>query len=358
MISEYNSTFLLSLSLIFLLIAIFTTMVKNESFSNFIALFLIILYVTLFGLRDYSIGSDTKAYVENFLYNNWDFEPLFTVITYLVKTFTSDPTKYLLILSLIYGINIFSAYSIFGRSIKTHTILFIWAVLFSQGMLTGTINLFRQALGFSFFLLGLGIYLKKEKVNFLSCFLFISSILVHSSNAIFLLLLFFSRFINIKLIFFIFIISLLLFFSGFGQFIVDKFGDYYIIQRTLARHIYFNERRSTSTIYMYIFLYSSHLLIFLYFYKNKVKNKVYIDLLKLYGLILSLSIFLSFNREIAIRNYIMLQYIIPIIYIYISSYIKQKLIFSMLFASYTLLYFYYLLDRPWFTDQFLGNITS
>ncbi|WP_430199020.1 EpsG family protein [Photorhabdus luminescens] len=358
MISEYSSTLLLSLSLIFLLIAIFTTIIKNELFSNFIALFLTIIYVTLFGLRDYSIGSDTQAYVENFLYNNWNFEPLFTVITYSVKIFTSDPTKYLLILSLIYGVNIFTAYSIFGKNIKTHTIVFIWAVLFSQGMLTGTINLFRQAFGFSFFLLSLSIYLKKEKVNFLSCLLFISSILIHSSNAIFLLLLFFSRFINIKLIFFIFIISLLLFFSGFGQFIVDKFGDYYIIQKTLARHIYFNERRSTSTIYMYIFLYSSHLLIFLCFYKNKVKNKVYIDLLKLYGLILSLSICLSFNREIAIRNYIMLQYIIPIIYIYISSYIKQKLIFSMLFASYTLLYFYYLLNRPWFTDQFLGNITS
>ncbi len=331
---------------------------KNEFFSNFIALFLIIIYVTLFGLRDYSIGSDTKAYVENFLYNNRDFEILFSAITQLIHLFTNDPTKYFIILSLTYGVNIFTAYVIFGKNIKTYTIIFIWTVLFSQGMLTGTINLFRQAFSFSFFLLGLGIYLRKDKISFLSCLLFISSILIHSSNSIFLLSLFFSRFINIRLMFFIFIISLLLLFGGFGQFIVDKFGDYYIVQRTLARHIYFNERRSISTMYMNIFLYSSHLLIFLCFYKNKIKDKVYTDLLKLYGLTLSISVFLSFNREIALRNYIMLQYTIPILYMYISSYIKQKLIFSILFASYTLLYLYYLLSRTWFTDQFLGKITS
>ncbi|MDC9620349.1 EpsG family protein [Xenorhabdus sp. XENO-7] len=357
MISEYNSTFLLGLSLISLLITIFTASLKNKAFSNSVALFLVIIYVILFGLRDYSVGSDTKAYVENFLYKNWDFELLFTAITYLIKLFTDNPTIYLMILSIIYGINIYLAYIIFGKNIKCYIVIFIWAVLFSQGMLTGTINYFRQALGFSFFLLGLGFYFKKGKIDLCSCILIISSIFVHNSNAILLSLLFLSRCINLKVIFIIYIVSLSLFFGDIGQTIINKYGDYYIVQRTLERHLYFNDRRAISTIYAHILLYSLHFFIFLYFLKRQIKNKSYKNLLKLYGLILSFSIFLSFNREMAIRYYIILQYMIPIFYMYISTCIKQKLAFSILFASYTMLYLYYLLNRPWFTDQFLGNIT-
>ncbi|WP_422389619.1 EpsG family protein [Candidatus Hamiltonella endosymbiont of Tuberolachnus salignus] len=356
MISEYSPIFLLNLSLIYLLIAVFCAIIKNNSFSIFVSLLLIIIYVTLFGLRDYSIGSDTRDYVENFLYNNNNFEPLFVVITSLIQLITSNPTAYLLILSLIYGVNIFFAYIIFGKNVKSHITIFIWFLLFSLTPLLGIINYFRQPISISFFLLGLAVYLNKKKINFLSGFLFIFSTLIHYSNIIFLLLLVFSRFINLKAIFFIFIIALLLFLDDFGLFIINKYGDYHIVQKTLAKHIHLNAKRSISTIHMYIFLYFSHLLIFLYFYKYRINNKIYTDLLKLYVLILSVSVFLSFNREIAIRIYVPLQYILPILYMHIYTHIKQKLTFSLLFISYGLFYFCYILNRPWFTDQFSGNI--
>ncbi|SFU86658.1 EpsG family protein [Xenorhabdus koppenhoeferi] len=357
-ISEYTPNFLFIFSLTSLIITILTAGLKNKAISNSIALFLVIMYVVLFGLRDYSIGSDTEAYVDNFLYNNWDFEPLFTLITYVIKLFVNDPTIYLIILSLIYGVNIYLSYIVVGKNVKSYIIIFIWTILFSQGMLTGTINYFRQALGFSFLLLGFFLYLNKEKLSFLSCILIISSILIHNSNSILILLIFISRFIKVRWIIVVYFLSLIALSLDIGQTMINDYGEYHIIQRTLARHLYFNDRRSIETIYMYILLYSSQFLFFLYFRNKLEKKHLYGNLLKVYGLILSFSIFLSFNREMAIRYYIILQYIIPILYLYISTCIKQKMIFSILFASYTMLYFYYLLSRPWFTDQFLGNITQ
>ncbi|CDL84102.1 EpsG family protein [Xenorhabdus szentirmaii] len=356
MISEYTPIFLLIFSLTSLLTAILIAGLKNKAISGLISLFLVIVYVVLFGLRSHSIGSDTQAYIDNFLYSNWDFEPLFSLITYTIKLFINDPTIYLIILSLIYGINIYLSYLILGKNFQSYIIIFIWAVLFSQGMLTGTINLFRQALGFSFFLLGLVTFLNKEKLNFLSCILFLSSLLIHNSNAILIFIILILRYVSIRGIIIIYIISLMSLFFDVGQTIINNYGDYYIIQKTLSRHIYFNERRSIETIYINILLYSFQFLLFLYFNRKLKNNNAYLKILKTYGLMLSLSIFLSFNREMSLRYYILLQYIIPILYLYISVCIKQKIIFSILFASYTMLYLYYLLNRPWFTDQFLGNI--
>ncbi|MCD9526049.1 EpsG family protein [Photobacterium carnosum] len=360
MITEYSALFILSFSLLVLLISIFTIMVSDKAISLILAFTTVICYVVIFGLRDYSIGSDTSAYVENFLYGNWDFELLFTALTNLIRVFTKDPTNYLLILSLILGFNIFLAYYLVSKKLgmEKYILIFLWLALFSQGMLTGTINLFRQSLGFSFFLVGFAFYVKDEKFNVISIVFILCSGLIHNSNFLLIILFILSSKFSYKFVFFAIVISFIIFFGHINEFILDKFGSYHIIQRTLARHLYFNERRSVFTIYLNI-IYC--LLNYLFFYFYSVKNKKYFELNKIsniYGLILALSIFMSFNREMALRFFILCHYIAPLAYLCIYKKEKSKLILMISISLLILLYLLYLLSRPWFVNQFLGHIIS
>lgn len=359
MISEYTPFFISCSAIIFLFIVILSESLKNKKIDCILSFLMVIMYVVILGLRNYSIGSDTEAYVSNFINGNRNFEFLFTLITDVIRFFTNDPSNYLLILSIIYGVNIFIAYFIFGRNVNSHIIIFIFCVLFSQSMLTGTINYFRQPLGFSFLLVGLALYTVKNRLNVIVLLLFLSSILIHYSNIVLLFAIIIFRFLSLRTALLILLLSLFLFLLGFGDYVINNYGNYYIIQRTLARHIYFNVRRSETTIYLNILMYTFHLVIFLYFYK-KDNILFFRRLIKTYISIFSLSIFMSFNRELAIRHYIILQYLIPILYMYIlsSNAISNsfKSLVKIFFIFYTLLYLFYLLNRSWFVDQFIGNI--
>ncbi|WGL95357.1 EpsG family protein [Arsenophonus nasoniae] len=359
MISEYSPVFISLSAIIYLFVAILSDSFKNKKIDYILSFLMVIMYVVILGLRDYSIGSDTEAYVSNFINGNRNFEFLFTLFTDVIRSFTDNPSNYLLILSIIYGINIFIAYFIFGRNVNSQIIIFIFFVLFSQAMLTGTINYFRQSLGFSFLLIGLALYTVKNRLNLIILLLFLASVLIHNANIILIFCIIFFRFFSLRTALLFLLLSLFLFLLGFGDYIVNNFSNYYIIQRTLARHIYFNVRRSETTIYLNILMYMFHLAIFLYFYK-KDNNFFFRRLIKTYISIFSLSIFMSFNRELAIRHYIMLQYLIPILYMCIlsSNVISNsfKSLVKIFFIFYTLLYLFYLLNRSWFVDQFIGNI--
>ncbi|PSX23186.1 hypothetical protein C0W52_22715, partial [Photobacterium kishitanii] len=275
MITEYNALFILSFSLLVLLISIFTIMVSDKAISLILAFTTVICYVVIFGLRDYSIGSDTSAYVENFLYGNWDFEPLFTALTNLIRVFTKDPTNYLVILSLILGFNIFLSYYLVSKKLgmEKYILIFLWLALFSQGMLTGTINYFRQAIGFSFFMVGVCLYIKNEKFTVSSILILICSVLMHNSNAILLMLIPLVRCFNLKFVLISIVISLFIFFGHINEIIIDHFGNFHIIQRTLDRHLYFNARRSITTIY-FSMLYAMANFVLFYFYYNRFKDNI------------------------------------------------------------------------------------
>ncbi|WP_164478962.1 EpsG family protein, partial [Morganella morganii] len=107
MISEYSPLFIIIISLLFLAISIVFEINKNKQLSSLIALIIILSYSIIFGLRDYSIGSDTSSYVDNFLYSNWNFEYLFSLITTIIQTLTNEPQIYLVIMTVIYGITIY-----------------------------------------------------------------------------------------------------------------------------------------------------------------------------------------------------------------------------------------------------------
>lgn len=150
MIYEYSPLFIIILSLSFLTISIIFDIQSNKKLSALIALVMILSYAILFGLRDYSIGSDTKAYIDNFLNRNWDFELLFTLLTDALRFISINERIYLISITVLYGIFIYYSYYILGKNINEHIVIFIWCLLFSQSSIIGTINYFRQVLGFSF----------------------------------------------------------------------------------------------------------------------------------------------------------------------------------------------------------------
>ncbi|MER5048135.1 hypothetical protein, partial [Morganella morganii] len=96
MIYEYSPLFIIILSLSFLTISIIFDIQSNKKLSALIALVMILSYAILFGLRDYSIGSDTKAYIDNFLNRNWDFELLFTLLTDALRFISINERIYLI----------------------------------------------------------------------------------------------------------------------------------------------------------------------------------------------------------------------------------------------------------------------
>lgn len=319
MITEYSPLFIIFMALSFLIISIIFDIQKNKKLSSLIALLMIITYSVIFGLRDYSIDSDTKSYIDNFINKNWDFELAFTILTDTIRLFTTDARIYLILITLIYGICIFIAYSIFGKKINKHIVIFIWCLLFSQSSIIGTINYFRQILGFSIFLIGFSLYITKSKFDMAALIIMMISILIHSSNAILLFSVVIVRYLNIKIILAILILSLLSFILDIGGYISSNFNDYYIISRTISRHIYFNDRRSIVTIYLNIIMYSAHLSFFLYFInciKHDKTHKPLYELIKFYMFVFSIAIFMSFNREMAIRYYLLLPFLIPIIYMF------------------------------------------
>ncbi len=360
MITEYSPLFVIFMALSFLIISIIFDIQKNKKSSSLVALLMVITYSVIFGLRDYSIGSDTKSYIDNFLNINWDFELVFTILTDSIRYFTTNARIYLISITVIYGICIFIAYYTFGRKINKHIIIFIWCLLFSQSSIIGTINYFRQILGFSVFLIGFSLYITKSKFNIAAFIIMMMSIFIHSSNAILLFSVIVIRYINIKIILAVLILSLLSFVFDVGGYISRNFNDYYIVSRTISRHIYFNDRRSIVTIYLNIIMYSTHLLFFLYFVNcikyDKSQLPLY-ELIKFYMFVFSIAIFMSFNREMAIRYYLLLPFLIPIIYMFSTGIDKTKRLIKPFLISYTLLHLCYLLSRPWFIDQLSGNIT-
>ncbi len=360
MIYEYSPLFIIILSLSFLTISIIFDIQSNKKLSALIALVMILSYAILFGLRDYSIGSDTKAYIDNFLNRNWDFELLFTLLTDALRFISINERIYLISITVLYGIFIYYSYYILGKNINEHIVIFIWCLLFSQSSIIGTINYFRQVLGFSFFLAGFSLYIKNLKFSTASIFIMTLSIFIHSSNALLILIVIISKYLNIRLIILILLLSLATFIFDVGGYISRNYNDYYIISRTISRHIYFNDRRSISTIYLNIIMYGFHLLVFLYLLKNKnipvVHNKLY-RAIKFYILVFALAIFMSFNREIAIRYYLLLPFLIPIIYMLSMKIEGINKIIKPFLVTITLVHLGYLLSRPWFIDQLSGNIT-
>lgn len=77
---------------------------EQARFCFLLTSFLVLVFVS--GLRDFSVGTDTKTYVSVFQNKNyWQFEPAFAILSFIIRSITADGTIYLFAIALLmYGL--------------------------------------------------------------------------------------------------------------------------------------------------------------------------------------------------------------------------------------------------------------
>jgi len=230
------------IAFIFLLIAMtFLSEFKKSlgiySGINFITICFSIIVILYLGNRDVSIGFDTFRYEYNFsLYeNSGSFfirkDPFFDFISYLFANYLNF-NLFLVFCSSVYVLGTFYGLKlIFGRDFYIPFLIFlIYPYFINMG-----INVIRSGLGGSLFLIGIGVYYKRN--NFLKSFLWIGmSLLFHISMVIPLLFFLITKFFNnTKFIFIIWLCSIVLAILGINiiasfvsviEGLTTRIGDY------------------------------------------------------------------------------------------------------------------------------------
>lgn len=210
------------------LFIIFSMIVFLKIFSKNIRdleIFLIIIfsfsYIFLFGLRDLNIGSDTNAYIKNYIKINnssLSFEQVSDTIFFILSKLNNflgfKPNTILLIIALIFMINI--AYFCIKYSKKNALILLYIFTSFFFFYNLG-INILRQGLAISFFLVGVSLNNRYNRILY-----FILTILSHISSIILLGVYYLSKYVKINIAIGIFFSSIILSYLQFDfRFIVS-----------------------------------------------------------------------------------------------------------------------------------------
>ncbi|MGL5235572.1 MAG: EpsG family protein [Empedobacter falsenii] len=196
----------------------FLKLISKKNFKNIELLFIIIfcfIYSLFFGLRDISIGQDTRAYIRNF--NNINngalsYESASDTILYLLSKVSYyigfNDSSILLILAFLYLTNL----GLFCFKVGQEKTIFLFFSLISFFFFYNLgINILRQGLAVSFFLCGYAFYDNFKKRNLF----FILTILSHISSVILLTTFYFSKYIKTKYTIIIFFTSIILSFLKF-----------------------------------------------------------------------------------------------------------------------------------------------
>ena len=219
----------------------YTNIQYNNKSGNWLIYCLCLCLVTFLifisGVRDFSVGNDTRNYiyffeefgVKHFVSLNHRTEIGYQLFNFFIGLFTSDPHVYLLIYSLI-------CYSLLYRYIckKCLNIPLALSIVFFV-FFTVYANEMRQGLAMVIILYAYD-FLKRRK-NIISLFLILIAGLIHSSAFICLLLYgfkFVSR--NKMYILIILILSLLISLSGVPEMIISHFFPQYIDYFTSKYH--------------------------------------------------------------------------------------------------------------------------
>lgn len=149
----------------------------------------------LIGLRDISVGTDTRSYVEEFntisrlsMSNMWvqafdNKEPLYVIISWLISSISNDYTFYLLSWALF---PVVSFYVTFKKELKnSYDCLIAIVVFFLLGLYAFYVAGIRQTAALSIILLSYKTLYQKKLLKFL-IYVFIASF-IHSSAIIFII---------------------------------------------------------------------------------------------------------------------------------------------------------------------------
>lgn len=134
----------------------------SESSSNRILKMLLLLIYCIMAFRSFSIGTDTKSYIEEFIsgdYFNRSVDQGFSYFNYWLHEFGLSPRLYLMIVSLIIVLPVFAFISRYSQINKSFTVL----LYLSIGNFTFNLAGMRQSLAIAFILIGLVLFNRIER---------------------------------------------------------------------------------------------------------------------------------------------------------------------------------------------------
>ncbi|MHC8947791.1 EpsG family protein [Sphingobacterium hungaricum] len=198
---------------------------------------LLLMIVYLFGNRGKDIGADSATYAS--IFQNADIQDfgieflnafLFTTIGSVTYSYQILFIVYSVLFVLVYTISLKRLSDIFNANFA----LVIFSAICIFTFKNMGVNIMRQGVSLSFFLLGLSFYIGKSKWAYL---FFVISIGFHTTSAILLVLVFLQRWIknmNINILFFCYGLAIVLSFFSIGIKTVASFVDLSVLDEKRA----------------------------------------------------------------------------------------------------------------------------
>lgn len=284
---------------------------------NYISYLIIIIYALLFGLRDTDIGTDTPMY--HYQYSNYDELDFGTdapvgLLMMFLNNFSENPQVFLFLMSFLFLI--IYVYSLWKHSNiqQSNFYLIVFSLISLFFFETLAINIIRQGVSISFFVLAIITHNIAPWQKYKWRFLLIMSICFHFTSIIPILLYFLVislKKVHINYYYYLYLISVLLSAISFS---ILSFKNYFI------GILFIDERRSSYLTDDFVdyavgfkpqFVAFNSIFLILFFYLNRIENNVfYTNLLKYYALI-SAVFFMMFQIPFSDRWGIMCWCVIP-----------------------------------------------
>jgi hypothetical protein len=307
---------------------------RTHKFSFLKIFVLTIIISSYFGFRSLNVGPDTIIYYARFVNSSDDFEVGFTLLNRLILTvFGNDHRVYFTLINFVMIMNLLIA----SRIIVKYPIYIYtaWILVSLPYSILMQINIIRQGLALSFFVLGISFFLNKQ--SFFGTILSLLSISLHTSIIIYIISYFLTYFLSVKkdkrviLIFIFFLFSITNIPLDFIQSIKLPYIDTRIFIIT-------NLNDSLSifvkiSFYIFLFFIIEYLMIDKGLYKQQIS---------LFSFIIMSSAILIFQNELfSVRYLLALDFLIPILLLSKATFYKNKHFF---FASSFLVFLVFLIS--------------
>jgi len=303
----------------------------------------------LFGIRNASLGVDTKNYIKAYNSGSSYFEPFFDFVIKFLNYFNFNSTFFLFFVCFISNFLIAVSYYFFFKK-KRFTLLASWMFLSTSTAFFGSVNVIRQHFAASFLLLGISLIDKSRKQLLLSLLFFCIASSIHISSFgiafVFLAIKFYlnKRTINLKLITILSFLFLLL------PNLILRINI--PILNNIKRYIE-SERHDDNYLYKIIILLLVIVLIYFLSKKNHATGKeVNTHFLFLLSVFFNSLIFIS-TPEAADRVLFYMNYIFPVLYLTIYKFFKEKVVYVWLISTLTVFYLLFVYNYRAVTNNFL-----
>ncbi|WPR77825.1 EpsG family protein [Algoriphagus sp. NG3] len=296
---------------------------RDAGYDFLLAILVSFLLMLVFGLRDYSVGTDTQHYVDAFrqiqfaegFKEAWNTrtafsskDPFFNIFTYYVGNLVGM-RGYFIVLSILYVVPItLSVFSLTRTNRSLMLLCFMGLIAFPN---LG-VNIVRSAVSLSMGVLALTFFFEKRKslallMALLSLSFHFSSLLLYVAAGLSLLR------IHISIYLLGLLLCSALAFLGMGIEHLPIVGELILAQDRLSGYITGERVSGGFSAFIILFYYSTIGLGV--FFSNKIKDEVYLNYLKVY-ITLSAFYFLTFNLNDSYRFGFISSIITPIIVCY------------------------------------------